>query len=142
MGVAIELKHYSPHQTGKFAALLGPAKRRNFNFVGDFVKPRPGGSTLIQVGLYTAVEYLDRPAPKTYSGVPFVRSYVRRPIARSRYEPLAREDLRNWPFLSTYGTPSGPATPDDFVVPDHLHTFGPPGDTVTGRVSFFIAMAR
>jgi hypothetical protein len=139
--VAIELKHYSPHQTGKFATLLGPSKKRNFNLVGDHGKPRPAGAILIQIGLYTVVEDLSRPAPKTYSKVPFVKSYVRRPVPRSRYEPLAQDDLRNWRFLSNYVTPSGPATPDDFIVPGRCHTFGAPGNTVTGRVSFFMGTA-
>lgn len=139
--VAVELKHYSPHQTGKFATLLGPSKKRPFDLVADYQKPRPAGSVLIQIGLYTAVEDLNSSAPKTYSRVPFVRSYVRRPVPRSRYEPLARDDLRNWSHLSNYVTPSGRATPADFLVPACQHSFGPPGNVVTGRVCFFLVVA-
>ncbi|MEH6433824.1 hypothetical protein [Massilia sp. DD77] len=140
--VAIELKHYSPHQTRKLATLLGPSKKRHFNLVADYEKPRPAGSVLIQIGLYTAVEDLDRSAPKTYSSVPFVKSYVRRPVPPSRYEPLARDDLRNWSHLSNYVTPAGPATPADFVVPSGPHVFGTQGNMVTGRVPFLLLVAR
>jgi hypothetical protein len=138
-GVAIELKHYSAHQTGQFATLLGSPARLRFSLASDLVKPRPSGSRLIQVALYTAVEQLQRPLQRTAPEPRFVKSYVRRPVNASDYQPAARRDLGAWPLLSRYVTPRGPAAAGDFIIPAVRH-FGLPGEMVSGRVCFFMGI--
>jgi hypothetical protein len=140
--IFIELKHYSPHQTGQFNTLLGPSPKKNFNLDGDyrkFLTNCSNGSVLIQIGLYTAVEGLQ--STGNPGGVKFVKSYVRRPIPLADYAPAARKDLQRWwPHLSRYSTPAGPATLHDFVAPQ-AHTFAANnGDIVTGRVCYFMGI--
>lgn len=139
--VAIELKHYSPHQSGQFKALLGPSVGRNFTIAGDLKKLRPRGMILLQVALYTTVEQVTIANPKS-SSVPFVKTYVARGLSRPSYELQAKNDLGKWQYLRRYYTPRGAATSADFIVPKVQHTFGPNLDKVSGRVCFFMAFAR
>lgn len=137
--VAIELKHYSPHQSGQFKTLLGPSPGRNFTIVGDLKKARPPNTILLQIGLYTAVENATNPQN---SSVQFVRTYVKKTVQQCGYEAAARVELSTWPYLRHYCTPNGIATPADFSVPQKPHRFGPSHDIVSGRVCFFMAYAR
>lgn len=91
-GAVIEIKHYSPHQSGGFAMLLGPARGRNFTLHGDFVKPRPD-LPLIQLGLFTSIEELPDPGPHDVELKPFIKTYVRQALSTASYQTPAREAL-------------------------------------------------
>jgi hypothetical protein len=140
-GVAIELKHYSPHQTGQFATLLGSPAKLRFSLASDLAKPRPAGSTLIQIALYTSVEGLPGRLQQTSAEPKFVKSYVRRPVAQHVYEPAARQQLAAWPLLKYYVTPAGQAGANDFIVPVR-HSYGLPAAQISGRVCFFMGIVQ
>lgn len=147
--VIVELKHYSPHQTDQFRGLLGPivttAGLHRQSLSNDFCKYRPIGATLIQIGLYTAVEgWCDAaglPVPQTQSGSYFIEKFVARPLPRNTYTAQARDALRNWPHLHLFTCPMHTATDQDYCEgPDSAYT-SRTDVTVRGRVNYFLGIA-
>ena len=138
--VVIELKHYSPHQSGGLATLLGT--KPGFNLLGDYEKIRSRFSPLkntplIQIGLYTAVEtfHLNPGTWHAHQANAFIKTYVRSPVTPSIYGLAADEALAVWPHLAKYNPYKG------FVMPDPSSKSTAPSAWVDGRVNYFVGLA-
>ncbi|WP_374361937.1 hypothetical protein [Pseudoduganella danionis] len=140
-GVAIEMKHFSAHQTNQLQGLLGPSKNKKDTLAHDLYKPLPNGTILMQIGMFTAVESLTVDSHRN-SACHFVRTYVNKPLALSQYEPGARHNFENWKHLRQYVTPRGDAISADFIVPAKQHVFGTENDRVAGRVNFVVLISK
>lgn len=147
--VIVELKHYSPHQTGQFGALLGPvingAGEALQSLYQDYRKPRPPDIPLIVVGLYTAVEgwhgQAGQKVPREQRGSYFVERFARRPADRASCADQARKTLGNWQHRSLFTCPVQTATANDFCEgPDSIYVSST-GVTVKGRVNYFMGLA-
>jgi hypothetical protein len=146
--VIVELKHYSPHQTGQFRALLGPLKtkagRKLPSLHLDYKKHRPEEAPLLQVGLFTAVEDMrgqatERPVWQA-SGSPFVRKYVKGK-SLADYETAAHAALQAWELNDQYVRPAGASTDLGYHKGPQTSFTSPSGVEITGRVNYFLGIA-
>lgn len=139
--VAIELKHYSPHQ-GTINPLLGALE-------ADYNKLRPEGLPLIQIGLYTEINAISHPIQKTSSllrNYRFFTSYVLpgfKNIRDAMEEKLSKDRHRvsTWAWPKTKPSPYSKNTGLVRVRPDNFSLGSSSDLVVTGRVNWMGLLA-
>lgn len=147
--VIIELKHLSPHQSGRFPAprrfanLLGPivspAGKVIDSLASDLNKPRPPGATLIQIGLFTGFDALGGHPPREVDNY-FIRTYVDQARPSSTYKTASENELQAWALRTRYTCPVNVASGNDYHdgTPCTFQTLA--GISVTGRVNYFMGI--
>jgi hypothetical protein len=147
----IELKHLSPHQSGRhpapyrFLNLLGPIVAPGGKHIQtvceDYEKSRPTDVALIQLALYTGIDAWSGGCLQQQVDNYFIQHYVPHALPSSTYKQASEGVLNAWEFRSRYRCPAAPASGRDYREGRACTFTTVNGIDVTGRVNYFMGIA-